>query len=474
MPAYTYDQFCADLDAAFADPQPNEAAALPQPSNDNLINDNLDDLIVDEPRVIYVAPDPCDPATYLPTHRPATWLDHHKAELRARKIREQLAASNSSQTHASSGVGADRDQATSLRPSLPLSSTSTRTFSNPSTTPRLQAPANQNRKPWRDLDEEKDGQTLDAMEAAGAFSWRVTFSPVEEARYRSLVGVKDMRVVMGKALNDHCRRRLGYVPALSLVVEEAPGTRKLHAHGIQLGVDRDQFIKILKAFGGNVDGQGSGNWWWHAPCAIRDHETWTARRYIGYGHKTNKAARATKRRLGLDGLTWFNRPAMQLGRDTYENARKAPQAAVVPPESVLAPMSDDERLASLDDELAALNPLPAQEDDLVLDADDLAAIDAWLGHAPGAAATPIDEIMALLDDFNVDGEDQAILDHIPAVATAVLTQEHPANARKVFLMPVTPGMDALLYTDHPVHFDPRGTSPPFSRAVVDRFVGPLP
>ncbi len=444
MPAYTLDQALADLDA-LDDLQPDAPAPLPTPQNDNTID--LDAIDFDAP---------VEPAPFV-DRRPM--LERYGYEIGpdgfTRKKRENPAPENRAQPQAGHGVAADRKASTPLAPSYPLSSASqasTRlstgspssySSKTPSSLERPPAPANQNWAPWYSLtQEEQEAVYLDTAEWAGAFSFRLTFSPAKEAKLRrQATQGRDIRRIINKAIRDQFLTRFGFVPPFAFVVEEARGTYRLHVHGCYVpiaGVDADQIRDAFIHAGGKIKGQSGSTQFWHRPAYTLPH-------YFRYSRKDDDQV---MRRLGLEGVSFYSAEIKRLGRETYENARKpahAPQAAVVAPEPVPARMSDDELLASLDDELAALNPLPAQEDDLVLDADDLAAIDAWLGPTPGAATTSIDEILALLDDFNVDGEDQTALNPIRAVTTAVLTHRGTASARRHVLPLDTPAKrNALL------------------------------
>jgi len=164
---------------------------------------------------------------------------------------------------------------------------------------------------------------LTAAEKSGAHAFRLTFSPAKEKRLRAAAASgRDIRQMIAYAIAYQFRKRLNAVPAFGFVIEEAPGTNKLHIHGCYLLSQTASADEIREAFitaAGKITGQAGSTQFWHDVAFTLD-------RYFTY---SRKAEQTVKRNLGLSDVTFLNERLKRIGRETYEaaRARKAPETA---------------------------------------------------------------------------------------------------------------------------------------------------
>jgi len=198
---------------------------------------------------------------------------------------------------------------------LPLSPTPKPSQSTPSIPSARPLPA------YRSLTEDqKLDATLDAFDALQAYAFRLTFSPKKDAKLRSDAAAgRDILQQIADSIVDAFRRRGLGVPAILFGLEEQPGQRLLHIHGVALPaegiIDHDLFRAILKsACGGDVyGGHASGHGVW-----IKGGPITTGRRYLAYARKHESIV---MRRLGLKRVVFMNNAARKLGREHHTAQR---------------------------------------------------------------------------------------------------------------------------------------------------------
>lgn len=270
------------------------------------------------------------------------------------KVSDDNPIASSTETHAELAIPAGSPNTSSLAScspsSLLLSKTSkiapvavAPSYSAGSTcVSRLHVPANTNTvaKAWRSLsDAEKESVILAAAEIAGAWSFRLTFSPRKEAALREAAafGV-DIRQLIADSIAHQFRRRQLPVPLLAFAIEEAPRTYRLHIHGAYVAsIDRDVIREAFVDAGDRIEGKAGGSQFWH-------DRGWTLSRYFAYARKNETSV---KREFGIENVTFINNLMRRHGREWHVTriARKAASLKTRP----VAARSEEDILADLAD-----------------------------------------------------------------------------------------------------------------------------